>query len=287
MRTKILAALGIALFILCLFALPFSPAKGTQIINIPDGSTLTEAGGILKGHHLISSVFLFKVSAYILGGRHSIQAGDYSFDKPENMILIAHRLVKGISELALEKITIPEGYTNVQIADAVSKKFPLFNSAQFLAIAPQGYLFPDTYYFYADVSAKGVSGRMQDVFNTKTADLKADAASQKRNFANVVVLASILEEEVQTPEDKAIVAGILLNRLAIGMPLQVDSATTTYDGTGIPSTPISNPGLESLQAVLHPTETKYLYYLSDKSGKIHYAETFAEHEKNRELYLNK
>ena len=116
---------------------------------------------------------------------------------------------------------------------------------------------------------------------------RAEANEQSKNFANVVVIASILEKEVKTPEDKKLVAGIIYKRLSIGMPLQIDSASSTYETKGLPTTPISNPGLESLGAALHPTKTDNLYYLSDLSGKIYYAKTFDGHQTNRELHLNR
>jgi len=99
-------------------------------------------------------------------------------------------------------------------------------------------------------------------------------------------LASLIEKEARTNEDKHIVAGILLNRLALGMPLQVDAARDTYEHTGLPSKPICNPGLESINAILHPTKTDYLYYLTGRDDLMHYATTFAGHQSNRRKYLD-
>ncbi len=122
-------------------------------------------------------------------------------------------------------------------------------------------------------------------------------------------MASILEDEANTLEDKRIIAGILWKRLKLKMPLQVDSTlryTTgkssgeltkadlsannpynTYVNKGLPPTPISNPGLDSIRAAITPTNTSYLYFLSDKNGNMHYAETFEEHKQNRINYLGK
>ncbi len=241
----------------------------------------------LVGVNVIRSAFLFKALIVLQSGQKSVIAGDYYFDKPETLGMIASRMAKGDFRLVSVKVTIPEGWTNVQIAKYLSQKLYRFNVNSFLATAPQGYLFPDTYYFFPDTGTNGVIGRMEDVFNTKTASLKEQVQAQGKNFANVVVIASILEEEAKTVQDKEIIAGILLKRLSIGMPLQVDSATSTYTTKGLPLVPISNPGLTSLEAAFNPTPTDYLYYLSDLSGNIYYAKTFAEHEQNRIKYLGK
>lgn len=274
-------------FCVLFFSVPPSNFPSGTIVDIPEGSTMSEIAKTLHNQHIIRSPFMFKAAITLQGARNSIVAGVYYFKKPENSGSISSRLVNGVFGLELKKVTIPEGLTNIQIASKFPKsEFPLFDSEYFLVHAPQGYLFPDTYSFFQNVTAKKVIGRMQDVFNSKTKELRQDALDQKRNFANVVILASILEEEAR-PADMPMVAGVLANRLAINMPLQVDAATSTYRTKGIPLTPISNPGLVALQAVLHPTKSEYLYYLSDLSGKIYFAKTFEEHQINRERYLNK
>ena len=100
-------------------------------------------------------------------------------------------------------------------------------------------------------------------------------------------MASILEAEVRSKIDREIVSGILWKRLLIGMPLQVDSKPSTYESVGLPKEPINNPGLVSIMAALHPTSTPYLYFLTDKDGKAHYAKTFDEHKINKAKYLKK
>jgi UPF0755 protein len=121
-------------------------------------------------------------------------------------------------------------------------------------------------------------------------------------------MASLVEEETRTPADRRLVAGILWKRIKLGMPLQVDAVfpyingKNTYEVTardlkidspyntylypGLPIAPIANPGLDSIKAAIEPAESPYLYYLSDRAGAMHYAKTFEEHKRNRELYLN-
>ena len=120
-------------------------------------------------------------------------------------------------------------------------------------------------------------------------------------------MASIIEKEAHTSDDRRVISGILWERLKIGMPLQVDatflyingkntydlsvddlaidSPYNTYKYAGLPIGPIGNPGLDSLEAALAPMTSPYLYYLSDKSGKTYYARTFNEHKRNREKYM--
>jgi UPF0755 protein len=98
-------------------------------------------------------------------------------------------------------------------------------------------------------------------------------------------MASILEGEAKTEGDMKIIAGILLTRLTKGMPLQVDVAKETYTAKGLPKVPLNNPGLVAIMAVLHPTFTDNLYYLTGNDGAMHYAKTFEEHKKNIKKYL--
>jgi len=129
----------------------------------------------------------------------------------------------------------------------------------------------------------------------------------EKNWSDIVIMASIIEEEAATAKDRRIISGILWKRLLKGMHLGVDapfaydigknSATLTtidlkYDSPyntylygGLPPTPITNPGLDSIDAALHPETSPYYYYLSDKGDTIHYAKTFDEHKVNKERYI--
>jgi UPF0755 protein len=289
MKEKILLIIfgcfALASLVSVTFGAPPSQFPKGQTIEITAGTSLSQTAQDLYDAHVTRSIFLFKALVVLQSGQRSVVAGDYYFDKPETLGMVTSRLVAGDFRLVLVKATIPEGWTNVQIADYLSPRLSHFDADIFLATAPQGYLFPDTYYFFPDTNTRGVLGRMQDVFNTKTATLKSQVRAQGKNFANVVVIASILEEEAKTIQDKEIIAGILLKRLSLNMPLQVDSATSTYKTKGLPLVPITNPGLDSLNAAFNPVTTDYLYYLSDLSGQIYYAKTFEEHQQNVKLHL--
>jgi UPF0755 protein len=152
--------------------------------------------------------------------------------------------------------------------------------------------------------------KMTETFTAKTQGLTVQGSNL--TFSQAVILASLLERETKTDTERPIVAGILINRLNLGMPLQVDASVqyavgtpadwwpiitlndlkvnslyNTYKYAGLPPAPIANPGLSSFKAALNPAQTDYLYYISDTSGQIHYAKTLAEQNANIAKYLGK
>lgn len=167
----------------------------------------------------------------------------------------------------------------------------------------EGYLFPDTYRVWKDQLPVSLIRKQLMAFGERAPKIAKEAQEQGRTLNEVVTLASILEREVTTSEDRKIVAGIFLNRLRDGMPLQSDatvnyvtgagrtrptaqdleatSSYNTYRNKGLPPGPISNPGDDALDAALHPAKTEYRFFLTDENGKVYYARTFEEHIKNR------
>ena len=178
-----------------------------------------------------------------------------------------------------------------------------------------GYMFPDTYLIPQDATAGAIISIFTGAFDKKvTADMRADIRSAGMTLESVVILASIVEREGLTDEDRPVIAGILLNRLEIGWPLQADatlqyalgyqaqektwwkkvltdddkkvkSPYNTYTNPGLPPGPISNPGIASIRAVIYPKKTEYMYYLHDPTGAVHYAKTLEEHNANVARYL--
>ncbi len=176
------------------------------------------------------------------------------------------------------RVTIPEGYTNKDIASRFNR-FKNFDKDIFLRITQgnEGYLFPDTYFLTGQETEGDIIAKMEDNFKKKVGEVKQE----------IVIMASLLEKEAKTSEDKKIISGILWKRLDAGMLLQVDASLDydTYSYKGLPLAPICNPGLASIQAALNPQDSPYWYYLSDGNGNIHYAKTFEEHKINKEKYL--
>jgi UPF0755 protein len=259
-----------------------------QIISVETGSSLRALSKELKNENVIRSRVVFETMVIIYGGEKHIAPGDYLFEKELPVTEIARYIAKGRYGLALVKITIPEGFDVTQIADAVSAKLPDFNKNNFLMEAQnkEGYLFPDTYFFFDTSSEKDVLYSMSNNFKEKIVSIQSEISASAKSEQNIIIMASIIEREAEGNADRTIISGILWNRISKNMPLQVDSAPETYKIKGLPSAPICNPGLKAIEAAMHPVSSSYLYYLHDKNGIIHYAETFAEHKQNKIKYLN-
>jgi len=184
-------------------------------------------------------------------------------------------------------VTIPEGFNLNQIADTFVLKLANFNKAQFLIKAKDldGYLFPDTYFFLTSANEGEVIKSMSDNFNKKINPFLPEIISSGKTERDIIIMASLIEREAKGDTDRGIIAGILWQRIKIGMPLQVDAAPETYKTKGLPENPIGNPGLLAIKSALYPQSSPYLYYLHDKNGIVHYAKTLAEHDANIKKYL--
>jgi len=278
-------------------------------IEIKEGFTLSETASLLKDENVIRSPFVFKALVYVLGGERGIQVGEYFLPKPASVISLSFRVIKGDFGFEPVKITFPEGSTILEMAKIAEKKLPRFKAGEFITLTEgkEGYLFPDTYIFYTNTKTETVAKTLEENFEIKTDTLKRSALKLGKDFRDIIIMASIIEEEARKEEDRKIISGILWKRIKIGMALQVDapfiysigrntyeltrsdlrgnSPYNTYQIRGLPVGPISNPGLSSINAALYPTESPYLFYLSDKNGTVYYGKDFEEHKKNRELYL--
>ena len=280
---------------------------------ITKGSSASQIGTKLQGQGLIRSSLAFRFYVQITGKAKSIQAGEYSLSPGYTLIKMVDILLKGPIEVW---VTVPEGLRREEIAEKFStgltKKDKQLFVQEFLASskANEGYLFPDTYLFPKTASAAAVVAKMLATFDKMTAEFEEGIASSDLSLDNLVTLASIIERETRTDEERSIVAGILINRLDIGMGLQADATVqyavgtsenwwpiltkediatsspyNTYRFRGLPPAPIANPGLSSLKAAIFPEENDYLYYLHDSKGQIYYARTLEEHNENVRQHL--
>lgn len=183
------------------------------------------------------------------------------------------------------RITIPEGFDNKDIANLFDIRFKYFDHQIFIENAPQGYMFPDTYYVGLYSTASTTIELLKSNFDRKIFPYTQEIINSKHSLKEIVIMASIIEAEVKGSADRRIVSGILWERIKTNMPLQVDSSPETYRHTGFPSSPLNNPGLDSISSAIKPTPSAYLYFLTDKNGIMHYAKTFDEHKANKAKYL--
>ncbi|HNW71805.1 MAG TPA: endolytic transglycosylase MltG [Candidatus Paceibacterota bacterium] len=286
----------VSLFVLGLFSFlfigyflflstPCSFPKGI-VISIEKGESLRDVSLLLKEKKIIRSRVSFETFVILFGGEKHISQGDYLFENKLPVFEVAKRIVEKDRHLASVKITIPEGYNLLQIADAVSTKLKNFNREKFFTEAKEGYLFPDTYFFFSTDSEEQVVKYMTENFEKKIKTVKSEINDSGKTENEIIIMASLIEKEAKGDADRGYISGILWNRLKKGMPLQVDSAEETYKTKGLPENPICNPGLKAIKASISPINSPYLYYLHDKNGIIHYAKTFDEHKKNKLKYLN-
>ena len=278
--------IGIALFIIFFFPTtpPFSFPSGS-IVTIPEGVGLYTLAERLREDRVIRSPFWFRAVAIILGGERDMKAGQYLMSGPQNVFFIAWRVFHGNYGIETVKLTIPEGFTVGKISKLFDERFVFFDHADFVEHAPEGYLFPDTYFIPVTATASSTIKLLGDNFTHKITLSMPDIESSGRTLKEIITMASLLEAETKTKEDREIVSDILWKRLKLKMPLQVDSEMGTYEFIGLPENPINNPGLVSIDAALHPTSTPYLYFLTGDDGTMHYSRTFDEHVAKKLKYI--
>jgi UPF0755 protein len=281
----------------------------TFTVSSGDGAKTIAAN--LHEENIIRSSTGFYVLVKILGIERNLQAGEFRLTKAMDAREIALELTHGISD---QWVTTLEGWRSEEIAAQVARDLDI-PEQEFLKYAKEGYMFPDTYLVPQDATAAGIVQMFTENFDKKiTAQMREDAKKTGLTLAQVVTLASIVEREGHTAEDRPVIAGILLNRIKINMPLQTDatlqyalgyqarektwwkkvlyeedkkvrSLYNTYEHVGLPPAPISNPGLDAIMAVIYPKDSEYLYYLHDPQGGVHYATTLDEHNANVQTYL--
>ena len=259
--------------------------------TVGENETLKSISVRLEKDHYIASALLFRATISSLGKDRHIKAGGYTFVEPLPLKGIVEKFAVGHPDVPLISLTIPEGSTVVEIAALVHKALPSISIDSFISTVQQnnleGKLFPSTYFLLPSATLESVIKIMNSTFETKYKLITNGqvAPSPLTKDIDVLSLAAILEGEAKTKEDMQMVAGILLERLQRGMPLQVDAAKDTYATKGLPSKPINNPGEVAIESVLRPTISPYLYYITGKDGSMHYAVTFDEHKRNIQKFL--
>lgn len=289
---------------------PVSSREDYKYFLIKKGQSATEIGKELESEEIIKSALAFKIYLQFTGQTGKIQTGEFRLTSSDSLFQVVDSLFEGPIELW---VTIPEGLRREEIAqrfsDVLGKNDSFVSDFLGASSSKEGYLFPDTYLFPREASASSIVNKMISTFNSRTKDLENKSGL---SFTDALILASLIERETKTDEERPVVAGIMLNRLNAGMPLQIDASVqyavgitknwwpvltlddisvsspyNTYKNKGLPPAPIANPGLSSLNAAFSPEENDYWYYIHDPKGQIHYAQTLSEHNSNVSKYLGK
>jgi len=347
-----LAVTGVFVYTYIDSALKPVDAKSTEYmtVEIPSGSSAKEIGSILEKQGLIKSGQVFnyytKFKSYA-----NFQSGYYNLQKSMSLDSIAKELQKGGTDTpqppSLGKLTIPEGYTLDQIAQAVEKssnKKVSISAKDFLAKAQdeafitkmvakypkllsglptkdkgvkyrlEGYLFPATYHYTADTTVESLIDQMLEAMDSNLSKYYDTLSSKNLTVNDVLSVASLVEKEGSTDEDRKNIASVFYNRLNQGMPLQsniailyaqgklgqkttlaedaaidtnIDSAFNVYKNPGLMPGPVDSPSLSAIEATINPNKTDYLYFVANtETGTVYYATTYEEHAKNVEEHVN-
>ena len=319
-------------------------------LEIPAGSSAKEIGSILEKKGLIKSGQVFnyysKFKSYA-----NFQSGYYNLQKSMDLDTIAKALQKGGTDTpqppTLGKVVVPEGYTLNQIAEAVEKsgnKKVSISAKDFLSKVQdesfiskmvakypkllsglptkdsgvkyrlEGYLFPATYNYTSDTTVETLIDQMLATMDSKLSTYYEVLESKNLTVNDVLTLASLVEKEGSTDEDRKNIASVFYNRLNQGMPLQsniailyaegklgkkttlaedaaidtnIDSAFNVYKNPGLMPGPVDSPSLSAIEATVNPNKTDYLYFVANtETGTVYFATTYEEHAKNVEEHVN-
>ncbi len=285
-------------------------------VTIPEGSGTGKIASILKSEGIIKYPTVFSKAAQKAGFDKKMKSGDFTFEPGMSYIDVMTELLAN-GEGNIIKVTIPEGYELSQIlkrlaeagvvgeeefSDALLKDYDY----RFLKDVPErenrleGYLFPDTYNFKKDDTGENVIKIMLDNFDKHFKDEYYSRAEEiNMSVDEIVTMASIIERETNSPNERKKVAGVFYNRLKKNMRLQscatvqyalgerkpvlsvadtrIDSPYNTYTNYGLPAGPIASPGDSCIEAALYPEDTDALYFVLDSSGNHVFSQTYEEH----------
>lgn len=317
----VLAAGGIAGWMAHEWQTPYRGYSGTAaVVEVPRGATTQGIAQRLARAGVVRSALAFEIWSRWHHGR-KLEAGEYRFDRPMTTLEVFNKVAEG--RVWTLSLTIPEGWTMFDIANAVARA-GLASRTDFLRaarnpapirdLAPkaptlEGFLFPATYQFPHHTTAQTIVDTMVQRFRKAWATVTREDPHQALSPEKVVTLASLVQEETPKARERPIIAGVFTNRLRLGYPLECDPSVVyalklagRYDGKleskelriespyntylhyGLPPGPIGNPGTASLRAALVPAHVDYLYFVADGSGGHAFSRTLAEHRRNVERY---
>jgi len=314
---------GLLLFVGWYLACTFiPPGKGSIVrdVSFPPGSGIKALATELKQDGVIRSAWQFILLTRLRGQAHRLKAGDYRFTDAMTPGDILRKLATG--DVDYRRFTLPEGYSIYQAAEMLEQKgyfkrdaflaacrdAALLERAGIRATSVEGYLFPATYNLARNGTEEQLIAQMVGRFRKVYSDVTAEGREQGRlSSAEIVTLASIIEKEAVSAEEKPLISSVFYSRLRLGMPLQSDptavygvrafsgkvtkadisrrSPYNTYLVRGLPPGPIGNPGADALRAALHPVRSDYLYFVARQDGTHYFSRTLEEHNRAVARYL--
>lgn len=291
------------------------------ILVIPRGATASSISYMLKKSDIIISTRIFLYQVRQLGAAREMKAGKYLVLSKMKITDLINKFLMGLT-IPPPRITvsIPEGYTINQTISKLNEKMRLVNAKEFRRICTdrkfinslglnvkslEGFLFPDTYKFFENTTETNVITTMFDNFKRQTRDLYAKAGNF-RTFYRILKIASIVEKETRVDTERRIIAAVYFNRLRERIHLDADptiryalnkdtgflsfkdlkikSPYNTYSHYGLPPTPISNPGMKSIDAAANPANVGYIYFVSNADGGHFFSDSFRQHLRNKRKY---
>ena len=324
---------GLGSYLTWQLVVPAGSGDNLVVFTIKSGQGVKEIGYNLRQVQMVRSGFWFESWVWLTNTEKRFMAGEYRLSPDTNLVNLVRLLTGGARPASEITVTIVEGWTRQQIGEYLqtvglvpaanfSSQTKSFNQAtaklrqagskifvpQAESISLEGYLFPDTYRLYRDASSQDLIDKMLNNFSLKFKPSWLDKiTAQGYSVHEVVTLASIVEREVSSQADRALVADIFWRRLKAGRGLEADSTINyitgkktpsasltdlklnspynTYRYRGLPPGPISNPGEAALQATVYPTANQYWYFLTTPSGQAIYSQTFEEHKAAKQKYL--
>ncbi|AZO95703.1 endolytic transglycosylase MltG [Halocella sp. SP3-1] len=285
-------------------------------LRVKPGTTSRELGEILENLGLIRSKSFYNVVMALTGYDSKLKAGLYDIKPSYNMMEIISLLVEG--RIATYKVTIPEGFSVEEIAERLAE-VTLYNKETFLQKANlvfnkpylqestsniryvlEGFLYPDTYVIPREYKPEQIFKLMLEEFERRWWDKLQDSSlASKYSPYEIMIIASLIEEEAKIKEEKPLVSAVIYNRLKKRMPLQIDASIqyslparkervlysdlqvvsryNTYRHYGLPPGPICSPGDDSIEAALKPAEKDYLFYFALEDGSHKFSRTYHKH----------
>lgn len=311
---KIAISLSAALLLLILLAVFWPTSSEQRIVNVLPGDNAGEIATKLYDSGIIKSKNMFLVISKIRRADRNLQVGSYIFGGRTSLWQTVGRLLEGKSETIT--ITFPEGLSLYKTLKKIDRSSLMpYDSLQnaatdsslirrltgFKVPSLEGFLYPETYRFSISLSADSILAIPTREFFKRLQQAKINPYAIP-DFYQKLILASIVEKEAGSESEREIIAGVFINRLSIGMRLQscptvdyileplgikrevlsyyetqLPSPYNTYQHAGLPPTPICNPSLASIQAVLHPAKHDYLYFFADRKGRNIFSRSYAEH----------